>query len=333
MTLDTHLHIDMFKSTFMASSLVHHSDASNQPDDHSEPWTSKSSLSPPSVFPASLLGLSALLSGAPPPQAQASAGYASQAKSVTFEDGKAPGDGEPDPSRRRTTWPLQETPSQSAAGDQGPRRQSVDGSGSAGRPPTKSSKDILGQTEYNKALVSLGYMISARFRQNRQMQLEGMKALSQLILKPKERWQKILSMGACEAIPAGTRRFPADASMARDGCLAVANLAMAGFGREWPPEDHEVHLKLLKGGACEAALEAMRAFPENAAVQQAACSSAAALGRHGEARQQLVEAGACEAVLKAMQAFPDELPVQIAACNALGSVAWGQEGHPAEQQL
>ncbi len=98
------------------------------------------------------------------------------------------------------------------------------------------------------------------------------------------------------------------------GCAALRNLA---GGADFKEEDDKFALAVAVAGGLDAVLEALRAHPTHAGVQEAAFGALVRILRPPDNRVKAGSAGAIEAAVAALRAHPAHTGVQAAACWAL----------------
>jgi hypothetical protein len=79
--------------------------------------------------------------------------------------------------------------------------------------------------------------------------------------------------------------------------------------------------RLFMSGACEAVLEGLRNYPEEAAVQKFGCSAVWVLAQDEACLELLIQGGACKAVVDTLHDHMNDKAVLIPGCVALGYLA------------
>eukprot|EP00964_Phaeocystis_antarctica_P072502 scaffold44360_cov58-Phaeocystis_antarctica.AAC.1 len=129
----------------------------------------------------------------------------------------------------------------------------------------------------------------------------------------------IATMGLAEAV-AALRAHMADARVAEKACNRLGSLSRTNRREQAATE----------AGMVEAVVEATRAHPLVAGVQEQGCLALAFVccgfdAAAGARRQRAADAGAIEAAVNALRAHPQELNVQKWACRALAKVCVGDD--------
>jgi len=153
------------------------------------------------------------------------------------------------------------------------------------------------------------------FPTNRDLQVAGLKVLKSLLdsWAWRNSWLHELSGSGLKVVIAALKTFPTDIIVQRLGMCVVCMVSRYHYAFKDTPEELSPFLSLI--------IKAMRAYPDQATIQEAGCSILAVI--HLSTKDPLAEIGeegGCEMVLAAMKAHVVDVGVQMEGCCALDNL-------------